>query len=85
MLDFPKDGELRLEIPFKEEVANSYDLKTDFRETQPLKNETVLGKLKQTFFELYKKVLSNDGVSEDTEIELDENTVKQLKTLGYIQ
>ncbi len=37
------------------------------------------------FIRLYQRILSYNGVKEDTAIELDEGTVKQLRTLGYIQ
>lgn len=67
------------------ESVEFYDLKTDFKQTNPNVQPYIQpSDDKNGFLAVYEGIIS-EKTTEDTEIKLNDETVNQLRTLGYIQ
>lgn len=62
-----------------------FDRHVDYREQKSIDDPAAVQTLLKDLDAVYKKITRIEGVSEESKIDINEDTVKQLKSLGYLQ
>ena len=84
LLDYKMDLGLvhdNIDQPMKETL---YDIYQDKYEVSPLKDEELLEKVRAEYIQYYSEILELSRYYNKSEIEMDQETFENLKTLGYL-
>ncbi|MCO6430855.1 MAG: sulfatase [Deltaproteobacteria bacterium] len=84
LIDYPMELGLLLSEFKNIRFQQIFDTNTDFAEVAPLTDESLLSQLSHEFLELYASVIKLRSQYSVGETAADEETINQLKTLGYL-
>jgi arylsulfatase len=84
ILEFTAARRTEIVTKDKEQRAAVFDLDRDPRESAPLENEALLKDLRSGFYGLYGRTLGFRRAAEPEYVSLKEETIEQLKLLGYL-
>lgn len=85
ILDFGVEQPLVIDPSAQPKSAELYSSREDYREISPLHDENLSKKMLTEFKDVYRQTLANKIKEKVGEIDIDEKTVEELKTLGYLQ
>ncbi|MGI6523707.1 MAG: sulfatase [Bdellovibrionota bacterium] len=84
IFEFSIDEPYRMDLPLPHSKQLMFDIFNDPMESSPLSDPTLAEERKGSFLEIYKGVLSSKADEKDSQIKMDDKTIKELKTLGYM-